>query len=93
MLMVAAFGIGFQFPVLLVSFQFVGILTPQQLLGAWRYAIVGIVVLAAVITPSGDPISLAALALPMLLLYFVAAGIGLLAQRRRAQAAEHTPVG
>ena len=76
-----------------MSFQFVGILTPQQLLGAWRYAIVGIVVLAAVITPSGDPISLAALALPMLLLYFLAAGIGLLAQRRRGQAAEHAPVG
>jgi sec-independent protein translocase protein TatC len=93
MLMVAAFGVGFQFPVLLVSFQFVGILTPQQLLGAWRYAIVGIVVMAAVITPSGDPISLSALAAPMLLLYFIAAGIGLIAQRRRAATAEHAPVG
>ena len=93
MLMVAAFGVGFQFPVLLVSFQFVGILTPQQLFGAWRYAIVGIVVLAAVITPSGDPISLAALAVPMLLLYFIAAGVGLIAQRRRATTAEHAPVG
>lgn len=93
MLMVAAFGVGFQFPVLLVSFQFVGILTPQQLLGAWRYALVGIVVMAAVITPSGDPISLAALAVPMTLLYFVAAGIGLLAQRRRSTTAEHVPAG
>ena len=93
MLMVAAFGIGFQFPILLVSFQFVGILRPQQLLGAWRYAIVGIVVVAAVITPSGDPISLTALAVPMLLLYFISAGIGLVAQRRRAAGAEHAPVG
>ena len=92
MLMVAAFGVGFQFPVLLVSFQLVGILTPQQLLGAWRYAIVGIVVMAAVITPSGDPISLTALAAPMLVLYFIAAGIGLIAQRRRS-AAEHAPAG
>ena len=92
MLMVGAFGVGFQFPVLLVSFQLVGVLTPQQLLGSWRYAIVGIVVLAAVITPSGDPISLAALAVPMLLLYFIAAGIGLLAQRR-SSAAEHAPAG
>ena len=40
----AAFGIGFQFPVLLVFLQLVGVLTPQQLLGAWRYAIIGIVV-------------------------------------------------
>ncbi len=83
-LMAFAFGVGFQFPVLLVFLQLVGVLTPQQLLGAWRYAIVGIVVLAAVITPSGDPISLAALAGPMLVLYFVAVGIGLFAQRRAA---------
>jgi sec-independent protein translocase protein TatC len=83
-LMAFAFGVGFQFPVLLVFLQLAGVLTPQQLLGAWRYAIVGIVVLAAVITPSGDPISLAALAGPMLVLYFVAAGIGLFAQRRSA---------
>ena len=81
-LMVGAFGVGFQFPILLVFFQLVGILRPQQLLGWWRYAIVGIVVLAAVITPSGDPISLTALAAPMLVLYFVAIGIGYLAQRR-----------
>jgi len=86
-LMVFAFGVGFQFPVLLVFLQLVGILNPQQLLRSWRYAIVGIVVLAAVITPSGDPISLAALAGPMLVLYFVAAGIGLIAQRR-SRAAE-----
>jgi sec-independent protein translocase protein TatC len=89
-LMVFAFGVGFQFPVLLVFLQLVGVLTPQQLLGAWRYAIVGIVVLAAVITPSGDPISLSALSVPMLGLYFAAAGIGLVAQRR-ARAAEHAP--
>jgi sec-independent protein translocase protein TatC len=81
-LMVGAFGVGFQFPVLLVFLQIVGVLTPQQLLGWWRYAIVGIVVLAAVITPSGDPISLTALAAPMLVLYFVAIGIGFIAQRR-----------
>jgi sec-independent protein translocase protein TatC len=81
-LMAFAFGVGFQFPVLLVFLQLVGVLSPQQLLGAWRYAIVGIVVLAAVITPSGDPISLTALAAPMLVLYFIAVGIGFLAQRR-----------
>jgi sec-independent protein translocase protein TatC len=91
LLMVAAFGVGFQFPVLLVGFQLVGVLTPQQLLGAWRYAIVGIVMLAAVITPSGDPISLAALSVPMLVLYFVAIGIGIITQRRRAQAGAPAP--
>jgi sec-independent protein translocase protein TatC len=86
-LMAFAFGVGFQFPVLLVFLQLVGVITPQQLLGAWRYAILGIVVLAAVITPSGDPISLTALAAPMLVLYFIAVGIGLIAQRRSAASA------
>jgi sec-independent protein translocase protein TatC len=82
-LMVAAFGIGLEFPVLLVFLQFVGVLTPAQLLGFWRYSVVLIAAVAAVITPSGDPISMAALALPMLVLYFVAILIGWVAQRRR----------
>ncbi|WP_116998601.1 twin-arginine translocase subunit TatC [Desertimonas flava] len=84
-LMVGAFGVGFQFPVLLVFLQLVGVLSPKQLISWWRYALVGIVVLAAVITPSGDPISLAALALPMTVLYFASIGIGFIAQRRAAR--------
>jgi sec-independent protein translocase protein TatC len=84
-LMVAAFGVGLEFPVLLVFLQFVGVLTPQMLLGIWRYAVVGIAAIAAIITPSGDPISMAALALPMLILYFVAILIGWVAQRRRVK--------
>ena len=63
--MVAAFGIAFEFPVLLVALQLIGIVTPQTLLKGWRYAIMAIFVIAAVITPSGDPYSMLALALPM----------------------------
>jgi len=85
-LMVAAFGIGFTIPVLLVFLQMLGVVRPATLLGAWRYAIVLTVLIAAMITPSGDPISLAALAVPMTVLYFVAILIGWLFQRRRARA-------
>ena len=85
-LMVAAFGIGFQFPVLLVFLQLVGVITPQQLIKSWRYALIGIVVVAAVITPSGDPISLAALAVPMTILYFLS-----LPRRAPVPAAQATP--
>lgn len=88
MLMIAAFGVGLQFPVLLVFLQLVGVVTPQQLLGGWRYAIIGIVFLAAIITPSGDPISLMALAAPMLVLYVVSIVIGRLIQRRRRATAD-----
>lgn len=85
MLMIGAFGVGLQFPVLLVFLQLAGVLTPQQLLRGWRYAVLAIVVIAAVITPSGDPISLAALAVPMTILYVLAVGIGWVAQRRRRE--------
>lgn len=82
-LMVVAFGVGFTIPVLLVFLQLLGVLTPQVLLSAWRYAIVGTFLVAAAITPSGDPISLLALSVPMVVLYFVAILIGRIAQRRR----------
>jgi sec-independent protein translocase protein TatC len=82
-LMVAAFGIAFEFPVLLVFLQLVGVLTPQTLFRQWRYAIVIVFAIAAVITPSGDPYSMLALAAPMTLFYFTAAVIGLIAQKRQ----------
>ncbi|CAB4819141.1 unannotated protein [freshwater metagenome] len=46
-----------------------------------------IVVLAATITPSGDPISLVALAVPRIFLYFVSIGVGRLIERSRAKKA------
>jgi sec-independent protein translocase protein TatC len=81
--MVAAFGIAFQFPVLLVALQLVGILTPQSLIRGWRYAILTCFVVAAVITPSGDPYSMLALALPMSLFFLLSVLIGWLVQRAK----------
>lgn len=82
--MMLAFGIGFEFPILLVFMQMVGIITPKQLSGARRYAIVGICVLVAVITPSGDPISMLMLSLPMIVFYELSILIGRLMERRRS---------
>lgn len=82
-LMIAAFGVTFEFPVLLVFLQLVGVLTPQTLIKQWRYAIVIIFIIAAVITPSGDPYSMMAMGLPMALFYFISVVIGLVAQRRK----------
>jgi sec-independent protein translocase protein TatC len=82
-LMIAAYGIGFEFPVLLVFLQLVGVITPQTLLRHWRYALMIIFVIAAVITPSGDPYSMLALALPMSLFYLISVLIGWIVQRRR----------
>ena len=83
-LMIFAFGIGFLLPVLIVFLQLVGAVKPAMLLKQWRYALVGIAVTAAVITPSGDPVTMMLLGGPMLALYFVAVLIGWLVLRRRS---------
>ena len=79
--MMVAFGIGFEFPILLVFLQMIRILEPSQLMAVRRYAIVGILILVAVITPSGDPFSLLVLSIPMYLFYEVAIVIGRLIRR------------
>ena len=77
------FGIGFQFPVLLVFLQIIGLVTYQQLAGWRRHAVVVIIVGAAVITPGGDLFSLVALAVPMYVLFETSIIIGWLRTRRR----------
>ncbi len=66
--MILAFGLAFQMPVALVLLCKVGILNVQSLRKGRRYAIVGMFVLAAVITPP-DVISQVGLAVPLILLY------------------------
>lgn len=85
-LMVVAFGLAFLFPVVLVFLQIVGVLTPKKLASWRRIAVVAIFVAAAVITPSGDPYSLLAMALPMYVFYETSILIGWLIQRRRRKA-------
>jgi sec-independent protein translocase protein TatC len=85
--MMLAFGIGFEFPILLIFLQLVGVLSSRRLRSWRRYAIVLIVVLVAVITPSGDPYSLLALSVPMYVFYETSIIVGRLIERRRARAA------
>jgi sec-independent protein translocase protein TatC len=91
-LLMVGFGIGFQFPVILVTVQLLGLVQPGQLLRQWRLAIVIIAVIAAVVTPGGDPFSMIGLGGPMIVFYFVSAGIGhvVLTRRRRRAAAENS---
>jgi sec-independent protein translocase protein TatC len=81
--MMFAFGAGFLLPVLLVFLQLAGIVAPRTLLRGWRYATIAVFVLAAAITPSGDPITLMMLGVPMMVLYFLAVLLGWLIVRRR----------
>lgn len=67
---ILAFGLAFQLPVVLVGLVLLRVLTPRALLRHWRYAILGLGILAAIITPTGDPFNWSLMMLPLLLLYF-----------------------
>ncbi|HUS60792.1 MAG TPA: twin-arginine translocase subunit TatC, partial [Acidimicrobiales bacterium] len=81
-LMMFIFGLGFEFPILLVFLEIAHVIKWQQLASWRRYAIVGIFVVDALITPSGDPITLLAMAIPMCIFYEVAILIGRFALHR-----------
>ena len=82
--MMLAFGVCFEIPVLLVFLQAAGIVQNHQLRHYWRQTVVIITVVVAVVTPSNDPISMLALAVPLVMFFFVAIGVGWLLDRRRA---------
>lgn len=67
--MALTFGIVFEFPILTILLSNLGLLHRESMKQYRRHAVCAIVVLAAVITPSGDPFSLAIVAIPLYLLY------------------------
>lgn len=82
---VFVFGVGFLLPMLLVLLNFANVLSGRRLVSWWRWIIFGVFIFAAVATPTGDPINLALLAGPILVLMLLAIGITLLNDRRRAK--------
>lgn len=71
MRMLLVFGISFLLPVVLVMLNMLGVLKAHQLKKARVFAIFGCFVFGAVATPSGDPFSMLALSLPMVIMYQV----------------------
>lgn len=66
-----AFGISFEFPVIVVFLNVVGVLSKDRLIAMRRGMIVGLAFFAAVITPSTDPFTFFAMAIPLWILYEV----------------------
>ena len=64
-------GVGFQFPILVFSLAKLRIVSVKSLAKGWRYAIVLIAILAAVITPTVDPVNMAILMAPLFFLYLL----------------------
>jgi len=68
-------GLFFEFPLVIYILTSIGFVKPQVLLRQWRLAIVIIAIIAAVITPTVDPVNMSLVMLPMSLLYFVSIGL------------------
>ncbi len=79
--LVLIFGIAFEFPVVLVALELAGAVSSRALRSFRRWAILLITVFAAVITPSSDPYSMLALAVPMVIFYEGAIVVGRLLHR------------
>jgi sec-independent protein translocase protein TatC len=99
MTLIVAFGVCFELPVLLVLLGRIGFVTSKGLRGAWRYALLGITVVAAIFTPP-DAISMMSLVVPLFGLYVVSIWVVWIMERSRAKAeaaadaaARNVPVG
>lgn len=72
LLLILLFGVSFLLPVILVMLNLAGVVTGAQLAKARTFAIFGCFVFGAIATPSTDPFSMTALALPMAIMYVAA---------------------
>ncbi|MEA2465108.1 MAG: sec-independent protein translocase protein TatC [Acidobacteriota bacterium] len=84
-LMLLAFGVSFEFPVLMIFLNIIGV-TPTERLRKWRRAMFfGLSVFAAVITPSQDPFTFLAMWIPLCLFYEVSILFGRIRDRARGR--------
>jgi sec-independent protein translocase protein TatC len=79
------FGGAFELPVFLLSLNLIGVLSGRAILKPWRLAIFLITLFTAMFTPTGDPLTMSLLALPLLIFYFGAGLIALFLDSRKAK--------
>jgi sec-independent protein translocase protein TatC len=80
------FGLLFEYPLLVYFLAKIGILTPELLVRYRKYSIVGIFILAAILTPSPDPLTMLIVASPMLILYEVGIIVARIVFRKKKRA-------
>ncbi len=83
------FGVAFELPVVVMVFVKLGMLTYETMSRTRSYAIIAILVAAAVLTPTPDIMTLGMMALPMILLYEICIWLAWLDRRKQQRAAEH----
>jgi sec-independent protein translocase protein TatC len=78
-------GVSFEMPLFIYVIARFGLVTPKALLSYWRQAIVLIAILAAVITPTVDPVNMSLMMAPLIILYFISILFAWFAQRGRSK--------
>ena len=78
-------GIVFELPMLSFFLTKLGLLTPHIMRRYWRYAIVIILIIAAIITPTVDPVSQSLLAIPLFLLYEISIWVSKISMRKKSE--------
>ena len=81
-------GVSFEFPLVIYALTAIGFIKPKILAEQWRLAIILIAVLAAAITPTVDPVNMALVMGPMIILYFISIGLSRIAYRSRLRQAQ-----
>jgi len=79
------FGAAFEFPLLIIMLNMVGIVSGRRLLHWWRPAVFLMFLFGAIVTPTPDPFGMSILAACMAMLYFAAVGVALYHDRRKAR--------
>jgi sec-independent protein translocase protein TatC len=79
-------GVCFEMPLIVMYLGKFGIVRASQLLQWWRYAVVLIAIVAAIITPTVDPVTMSLVMAPMIVLYFAGIVAAWIVQPRRPQA-------
>lgn len=77
------FGIGFEFPLIMLMLNVIGLVNAKRMFGWWRIVVVVSFAFTAVFTPTPDPFGMTALAICMLILYLGACGVAYLNDKRR----------
>ena len=83
-----AFGVVFQMPTLVLFLARMGVLTARFMIRNFKYAVLLIVIISAVVTPDGGGVSLVAMTGPLVLLYIFSIGIAWLVGKRKKKAEE-----
>jgi sec-independent protein translocase protein TatC len=76
-------GAAFEFPLLVVLAVYMDLISVKTLLAYWRHAFVVIFVIAAIVTPTTDPLNMLIFAAPLMILYFLAILVASQLTRRR----------